>query len=61
MTEEMARFEERTHPDKEEKLVFRQANSEKIRMLGCWMGPEEDIKQRIRRAGGLWARVREEI
>ena len=53
MTEEMARFEERTHPDKVEKLVFGQADSENIRMLGCCMGPEEDIKQRIRRAGGL--------
>ena len=30
-------------------------------MLGCWMGPEEDIKLRIRRAGGLWSRVREEL
>ena len=61
MKKKKARFEERTRPDKEEELLFGQADSENIRMSGCCMGPEEDIKQRIRRARALWSNLREEL
>ena len=36
-------------------------DSEGIRMLGSWMGPEADIRNRIRRANGLWAKVRGQL
>ena len=29
-----------------------------IRMLGCWLGSKEDVKNRIKRAGYLWAKCR---
>ena len=46
-------FEERNNDDKEETLVFGSEDRSKIRMLGCWVGPEEDIKNRKRRTGAL--------
>jgi len=59
--EVMGKFEERNNEDKEEALVFGDRDSEGIRMLGSWMGPEEDIRNRIRRANGLWAKVRGQL
>ena len=55
--EVMQRFEESNNEDKEEELKFGTEESGSIRMLGVWMGPEQDNKNRIKRAGGLWARV----
>jgi hypothetical protein len=46
MKEVMERFEEKNNEDKEEKVEFGTDDSNKIRMLGSWLGPEEDIKQR---------------
>ena len=36
-------FEERNNNEKEETLDFRTKDSKKIRMLGSWMGWEEDL------------------
>ena len=44
--ETMAKFEERNNDHKEEVLDFGEESSNNIRMLGCYMGIEEDNKQR---------------
>ena len=56
--EVMASFEERNNDDKEEHLIFGEEEGEKIRMLGTYMGPKEDVKQRIKRAGHAWYQVK---
>ena len=30
-------------------------------MLGCWIRAEEDVKNRIRRAGMLWGKVKKQL
>ena len=30
-------------------------------MLGSWVGMKEDVDRRLRRAGGLWAKVKEQL
>ena len=40
------KFEERCHDGKEEVLDFGTEEGGKVRMLGCWMGWEEDLKNR---------------
>ena len=50
-------FEEKNNDDKEESLGFESEEGKKIRMLGSWIGPEEDIKNRKKRAGALRFRV----
>ena len=57
----MNKFEEKNNEDKEETLAFGTPDSEEIRMLGSWMGPEADIRNRIRRAGGIWGRVKRQL
>ena len=49
----MERYEEKNNEDKEEILEFGSEEGKKIRMLGSWMGAEEDIKikNRKQRAG----------
>ena len=54
-------FEEAKNEDKEEKLRFGSEESENIRMLGVWMGTEKDNINRVKRAGGLWAKVRSQL
>ena len=54
----MSRFEERNNDDKEEELPFGREGSSGIRMLGCWLGWNEDVKQRLARAGRAWAKLR---
>ena len=39
-------FEERHNDDKEEWLQFGSNEAEKIRMLGCWVGAKEEVKNR---------------
>ena len=56
--EAMARFEERNNEDKEEEVRFGTEESGKIRMLGVWLGPKEDVKQRLKRAGSTWWKVK---
>ena len=49
----MKKFEERNNDDKEEFLRFGKSVSNEIKMLGCWIGRTEDIKQRKKRATGI--------
>ena len=59
--EVMGKFEERNNDDKEEILEFGTEESNKIRMLGVWLGEEEDIKQRLKRAGAAWIKVKNQL
>ena len=59
--EVMEKFEEKNNEDKEEKVEFGTDESNKIRMLGSWLGPEEDIKQRKKRAGAAWAKIKSQL
>ena len=56
--EVMGGWEERTNESKEEILEFGTASGEEIRVLGSWVGTKADIKNRIKRAGSLWGRVK---
>ena len=53
----MAEFEEQNNDD-EGRAVFGTDEADLIRMLGCWLGSEEDVMNRIKRAGYLWAKCR---
>ena len=57
----MKSFEEKSIDDKEERMVFGGEEEEKTRMLGCWMGAVEDIKQRIARARTTWFKVEKQL
>jgi hypothetical protein len=57
----MSMFEERSNEQKEEYLDFYDVESEKLRVLGSWVGTKEDVNMRLRRAGGLWAKVKEQL
>ena len=46
-------FEERNNDDKEEFVSLGSAEANKVRMLGCWLGDTEDVKNRKLRAGKL--------
>ena len=59
--EVMKNFEEKNNEEKEEKLEFGKDGAGDIRMLGVWIGAKEDIKNRKRRAGGLWAKVKRRL
>ena len=48
----MGEFEERNNEEKE-RLSFVTEEDKSIRMLECWIGAEEDMKNRKKRAGGL--------
>ena len=57
--EVMGKWEERNNEDKEERLEFGTAEGREIRVLGNWVGSEQDIRNRIRRAGGVLGRVKD--
>ena len=57
----MSLFEERNNDDKEEHLEFGTENSKKIRMLGSWMGEDEDTNQRLKRGGAAWMKVKNRL
>ena len=57
----MNSLEERNNDDKEEELFFGDPRGDKIRMLGSYIGVEEDTKQRIKRAGMAWGKVRKRL
>ena len=57
----MNQFEERNNDDKEEVLDFGTEEGDKIRMLGCYVGAEVDVRQRIKRAGMAWMRVKNQL
>ena len=54
----MGEWEERNNEEKEEVLEFGTEAEGEIRVLGSWLGEEADIRNRTRRAGMLWARVK---
>jgi len=54
----MREFEEKSHDGKEETLKFGHESSGNIRMLGSWIGHRQDLKNRKKRAGGLWAKIK---
>ena len=57
----MGKFEERNNEDKEEYLDFGTEESNNIRMLGVWLGETEDVKQRLKRAGAAWVKIRNQL
>ena len=61
MKETMKTFEEANNDDKEEAVDFISQESNNTRMLGVWLGPEEDVKRRIRRANGSWFKVSKQL
>ena len=61
MKEVMGRFEDRSKYQKEECLDFCMEESDSIRVLGSWVGAKEDVNMWLRRAGGLWAKVKEQL
>ena len=56
--ENMGRFEEKCNDSKEERLRFGEETMENIRMLGLCVGWKEDLKQRKRRAGAAWSKLK---
>ena len=56
--EVMGRFEERNNEDKEEALDFGSDEAGEVRMLGCWVGWQNDVKNRLSRAGKAWFAVK---
>ena len=61
MKEGMGRFEERSNDQKEKCLDFCMEESDSIRVLGSWVGMKEDVNMRLRRAGSLLAKVKEQL
>ena len=59
MKEVMGRWEERDNEDKEETLEFGTIEGGDVRVLGSWLGANEDVSNRKRRAGALWGRVKD--
>ena len=57
----MNKLEERNNDDKEERLIFGEEESSKVRMLGSYVGQKEDTRQRIKRAGGAWVKVERQL
>ena len=59
--EQMGKYEEKTNDAKEEALKFGEEGSGDVRMLGSWVGPKEDVRNRIRRANGAWRKLKEQL
>ena len=57
----MNQFEKRNNDDMEEVLDFGTEEGEKIRMLGCYVGEDEDNRQRRKRAGMAWMKVKNQV
>lgn len=53
----MNKWEERNNDDKEEELEFGTEEGGEIKILGSWVSSEVDVRNRIRRASGLWWRM----
>ena len=51
----MESSEERNNEAKEERAFFGTSEAEEIKILGCWLGHKQDVKDRIKRAGMLRA------
>ena len=58
---EMTRVEEANNEDKEETLVFGTEEGGQIRMLGSYIDAKCDLKQRMKRAGNAWRKVKVQL
>ena len=56
--EVMNKWEEKNNDDKEEILEFGTEEGADVRVLGSWVNAETDVKNRMKRANGLWWRVK---
>lgn len=56
--EVMSKWEERNNEDKEEVLEFGTEDGGEVRVFGSWLSAKADVRNRIKRAGGLWWRVK---
>ena len=54
----MYQYEEANNEDKEEIVMFGCTEGENIRILGSYLGNKEDTKQRIKRGGTTWAKLK---
>ena len=54
----ISRWEKANNEKKEEELVFGTDEGDSIRMLGSWVGTNDDANNRIKRKNGVWWRVR---
>ena len=54
----MNEWEERNNDAKEEVLEFGTNEGANVRVLGSWMNASTDVQNRIKRANGLWWRVK---
>ena len=52
------RFEERNNVLKEDRLRFGEVQLTGIRILGCWVDPIAETRNRISRIAKLWTKVR---
>ena len=59
--ENMKRVEEKNNDSKEETIIFGSEEGGKVRVLGSYLSPAEDIKQRIKRANGAWIKVKNQL
>jgi hypothetical protein len=57
----MGEFEEKNNEDKEVEHRFGKVECDGTRMLGSWLGPKEDSKNRIKRANGMWQKVKAQL
>ena len=55
----MGEFEERTNESKEEKMEFGAEDIEEIRILGTYMGNEQDTEMQIKRAARTRMQIKE--
>ena len=56
--EVMGEWEERNNEDKEENVEFGREECEDIRILGSWVEDKADVRNRLRRGGWIWSRVK---
>ena len=56
----MNKLEERNNDDKEEEIVFDREESSKLRILGSYIGHEEDFL-RIKRAQSAWIKIKNQL
>ena len=57
----MNKFEGRSNDQKEERQDFYMEGSESIRVFRSQIGKKEDVNFSMRRAGGLWAKVKKQL
>ena len=59
--EVMMKLEEKNNDDKEEEIIFGEEGSGGVRVLGSYLGQKEDVRQRKKRAGNAWRKVKHRL